>query len=290
MSIVTHNGAFHLDEVVAVGILNTLYPELEIIRTRDKTPIKNATFAVDIGQVYSHEKKRYDHHQPECNEVFNNSFETPLSSAGMVYKHYGKEYIKKVTGTDPSNELIEIIYVNIFEHIDGFDNGVYPYKKGVYPKFKLISLYDIILNSETFDEALKLTDTIIKHLVKGNVKRYNDMKNDMYILKNSKVIDDSIIVVEKEINDIKSMIHKFRKESRKNIVYVIYINNDNIDRITWSIRAVQTTGFEIIKPFPPEHYLKEKFDGIEFYHKKQFFISCSSKETSIEICKESLKY
>jgi uncharacterized UPF0160 family protein len=33
--------------------------------------------------------KRFDHHQKEFAEVFGHGFVTKLSSAGLVYKHYG---------------------------------------------------------------------------------------------------------------------------------------------------------------------------------------------------------
>lgn len=288
MSIVTHNGKYHLDELVGVGILHTLYPNLKIIRTRDQEPIKNASYVVDVGFVYSHERKRYDHHQNGCNEVYNNMFQTPMSSAGMVFKHYGSEYIEKITDKKSNNDLNEIIYKKIIEHIDGIDNGIYPHEKGVFPKFKSVSLHDIVTNSSSFEEAMELIMKIIELLIKGQVKYYFQLENDMNILQNSQIIDNQIIVITEECEGFTELIHKFRKKTRKDIVYAVYIGNE--ERNTWSARAIQKTGFETIKPFPPEHYIKEHCSNIEFYHKKRFLVSCTNKESAIEVCKISLNY
>jgi uncharacterized UPF0160 family protein len=40
MKLVTHNGTFHYDEILAASILLEIYPDAEIIRTRDADIIK----------------------------------------------------------------------------------------------------------------------------------------------------------------------------------------------------------------------------------------------------------
>lgn len=50
---------------------------------------------MDVGAVYDPETRRYDHHQREFDGVLE-GYETKLSSAGLVYKHYGKDIIKSI--------------------------------------------------------------------------------------------------------------------------------------------------------------------------------------------------
>lgn len=56
-------------------------------------------------------------------------FGTKLSSAGLVYKHYGREIIAKMIGkpqTDPDVETIYLaVYKNFVEAVDAVDNGVH---------------------------------------------------------------------------------------------------------------------------------------------------------------------
>ncbi len=65
------------------------------------------------------------------------NFGTKLSSAGLVYKHYGREVLGKLaaalspptqefTPLEPDQEdiLFRKMYLHFVEHIDGIDNGV----------------------------------------------------------------------------------------------------------------------------------------------------------------------
>jgi len=82
---------------------------------------------VDVGGVYDPSKHRYDHHQREFTGTF--SSETPeikLSSAGLVYKHFGKEIIKDILNTDDeqTNLLYKKVYGAFIKELDAIDNGV----------------------------------------------------------------------------------------------------------------------------------------------------------------------
>lgn len=51
---------------------------------------------IDVGGEFNAETHRYDHHQRGFAEVFGHGFDTKLSSAGLVYKHFGREIIAGV--------------------------------------------------------------------------------------------------------------------------------------------------------------------------------------------------
>lgn len=64
-SIGTHNGAFHADEAFACALLKGLpaFASHAIVRTRDASILDECDIVVDVGGVYEHAKRRYDHHQ-----------------------------------------------------------------------------------------------------------------------------------------------------------------------------------------------------------------------------------
>lgn len=97
MTIVTHNGPFHADDVVAVGIIATLF-SIPVIRSRDPEVIADADFAIDVGAAYDPSKGRFDHHQFRALDGEGPIREsgTPLASAGMVWSEYGHQYVRHV--------------------------------------------------------------------------------------------------------------------------------------------------------------------------------------------------
>ena len=63
--IVTHNGTFHADDVLAVATLaHNLGSDIEIVRTRDPKIIDDADIVVDVGGKYDGQKY-FDHHQDQ---------------------------------------------------------------------------------------------------------------------------------------------------------------------------------------------------------------------------------
>ena len=65
VTIGTHNGTFHCDEVLACYMLKLLpdYKDAAIVRTRDPALLKECDIVVDVGGEYDPATHRYDHHQ-----------------------------------------------------------------------------------------------------------------------------------------------------------------------------------------------------------------------------------
>ncbi|CAB4062499.1 UPF0160 protein C27H6.8,UPF0160 protein MYG1, mitochondrial [Lepeophtheirus salmonis] len=141
LKIGTHNGVFHADEVTACMMLKLLpkFKDAEIIRTRDQKILDTCDIVVDVGGVYDHSLSRYDHHQKTFNESLSTIIEgmpyvTKLSSAGLIYAHYGKEVIGqrlKEINVEETEEVIKMVFERVYkkfiEEIDAGDNGMeYP--------------------------------------------------------------------------------------------------------------------------------------------------------------------
>ena len=65
VTIGTHDGKFHCDEVLACYMLRRLpeYCDAEIKRSRDPAVLADCDVVVDVGGVYDPAIHRYDHHQ-----------------------------------------------------------------------------------------------------------------------------------------------------------------------------------------------------------------------------------
>lgn len=131
----THNGAFHCDEVLACFMLKRIpvYQDAEILRTRDQQTLDTCDIVVDVGGVYDPVHHRYDHHQHDFKETMNSlnpdaPWKTKLSSAGLVYHHFGDKVIRAVLGDEHSDDAVKSVYNHVYEYfiqeIDGIDNGV----------------------------------------------------------------------------------------------------------------------------------------------------------------------
>lgn len=160
-TIITHNGKFHADEIMAYNLLNILYPNNNLIRTRNNRIIETGNIIIDVGLKYIPEDSKFDHHQFGCRELFNNSFDVPLSSCGMVYKHYGKEIIRKIISEEIKNiveENIDDIYLAIYENIimeiDAIDNGLRYRGPGI---INFSSLIGMMNNDDHTDDDKQLT-------------------------------------------------------------------------------------------------------------------------------------
>lgn len=137
----THSGTFHCDEILAVFMLRN-HPKFKnhgLLRSRDQKLLDQCDIVVDVGAVYDPSKKRYDHHQVTFQETFSSirpefgdKFgKIRLSSAGLVYVHYGEEIITEVVKQFDTklteNQLKSVfskIYTSFIQEIDAIDNGV----------------------------------------------------------------------------------------------------------------------------------------------------------------------
>lgn len=187
LKIGTHNGTFHCDETLAVWMLKQTeqFKDAEIIRSRTPEVLAECDIVVDVGAVFDHSARRYDHHQREFKETYNSldsskPWKTKLSSAGLVYVYYGKEIIRNVMqwiskeGGEISDHHVEaicdMVYDNLIEEIDAVDNG-------------------ISVSDET--PRYKVTTTLSRRV--GNLNpNWNEESNDEILMKRFKMAMDIV--------------------------------------------------------------------------------------------------
>lgn len=91
------------------------YKEAQIIRSRDPAVIAQGSIVVDVGGEYLPEKLRFDHHQRGFNETFSKDHDIKLSSAGLIYKHYGKEIIAQILGLEIDHAHVELLFIKMYD-------------------------------------------------------------------------------------------------------------------------------------------------------------------------------
>ncbi|XP_042043921.1 MYG1 protein C694.04c-like [Salvia splendens] len=107
----THNGSFHCDEALGcfmIRLTNNFSQAHIVLETLDAV--------LDVGGVYDPAKHRYDHHQKAFEEIFGHGFNTKLSSAGLVYKHFGKEIIAKELQVDEDHPDVQRLFLAVYKN------------------------------------------------------------------------------------------------------------------------------------------------------------------------------
>ncbi|KAH6610848.1 hypothetical protein Trco_000868 [Trichoderma cornu-damae] len=131
----THSGHFHADEALAVHMLRMLpaYRGSGLVRTRDPKVLQTCHTVVDVGGEYDAQRNRFDHHQRGFDVTFPGK-KTKLSSAGLVYMHFGRDLIAQrleaAADASPDVELLyNKMYENFIEAVDAHDNGISRYDR-----------------------------------------------------------------------------------------------------------------------------------------------------------------
>jgi uncharacterized UPF0160 family protein len=73
---------------------------------------------VDVGGVYDPNIHRYDHHQKTFEGTYSDRHHIKLSSAGLVYKHFGKEIVRNLLNLGnglEDDERLEVLKEKMYE-------------------------------------------------------------------------------------------------------------------------------------------------------------------------------
>lgn len=172
-------------------MLKTLptYKDAVVVRTRDPEVLKSCDIVADVGGEYDASSDRYDHHQrtfaetmKSLNAITGLDSVTKLSSAGLVYAHFGKQVIRELIGPEPADDVLHKIYSKVYdefvEEVDAIDNGVDRYETEETPRYSVTTTLssrvkrlnpswnekDVDLDSR-FEKAVALTGTEFKERV-----------------------------------------------------------------------------------------------------------------------------
>lgn len=339
LTIVTHNGTFHTDEVTAFTLLNYLFTnnkhindqldpsvklQINLVRTRSDDEIKKGNIVVDVGQIYDVTTNRYDHHQSTFNDFFNQSsekFQVKLSSAGLVYKHFGQAIIDKFCEefnlVQPPNAHNFFYYKFICE-LDASDNGITQYSDNFYEmtsnkqittKFSTnLNLGQIVSGHNNMDtsneneqmQAFKRASQFVWHAFSVCLKKYclneNAYINDMAILK--KIIPESklyystgeLLVVKEAWTNWRKCIESYETQNpnEPKILFLVYPASENK---LWNVRTISDKLFTNRLDLLKKDVLQKKVpkpNEIQFVHNSLFIAACNTLETAIDVAVTTL--
>lgn len=211
-TIATHNGRFHSDDVFAVAALQLFLGKenTNIIRTRDDEVLKTADYVIDVGGIYDHEAKRYDHHQ-SGSLVRDNGI--TYAALGLVWKHYGET----ICG---SAVVAEVLEQSLCQPIDAGDNGISLYTKNEYgvSPFELYNIVSSFMPLSTegdydaaFIDAVDFARALLERLIAGAnfqqqnleyIKEVYEMAEDKTLLVFDKSVSKNLLIQYPEVKTI----------------------------------------------------------------------------------------
>jgi uncharacterized UPF0160 family protein len=198
--LVTHWGRFHADEVFATAVLKRLYPEAEVVRTREQHRVEEAnadasTIIYDVGGMYDAAHHCYDHHQFLLRLRQGDSFHevaearrengVPFAAFGLVWKHFGAAYVAQVamnTGSDASvwTHIQGAVDAGLVEGIDAGDCGALEQVSGLRldpaRRVQLVGISELVADmnpdtladeEEAFDRAVVWADEVLRGRVRA---------------------------------------------------------------------------------------------------------------------------
>ena len=121
--LVTHSGGFHADELLSSVILTRLFPNARIVRSRALEWITAGADRIiyDVGGSYDAAAQIFDHHQRGAPLRDDGQ---PFSSFGLIWKHYGLDYLAALDIPDVDVAAIHASFDGSFVlPIDLMDNG-----------------------------------------------------------------------------------------------------------------------------------------------------------------------
>jgi uncharacterized UPF0160 family protein len=182
--IATHSGSFHADDVFAVVVLATLFPQHEIVRSRDPAVVAAADFTVDVGGIWDPAAGRFDHHQRGF-EGKRPSGEA-YASAGLVWREFGARHVQAiareqghVVDAPAAASIAEDVEATLVRYLDLVDNGAADVAPGVFGLSSQVAMLNSSwleereldaaalerLQLERFREAMALVDRLLRRFV-----------------------------------------------------------------------------------------------------------------------------
>lgn len=292
---ITHNGAFHTDDLFATATLSILNNgNIKIIRTRDPKIIAKGDYVYDVSGEYDPSKNIFDHHQREG--AGNRENGIPYSSFGLIWKTYGE----KICG---SIEVAEEIDKKLAQPIDVIDNGM-DLTVSKFPNVEQYTVNNIFKAFyPTWDEDVNNVDKIFKQEVnkiipllereievaKSNIKGQKIIMNDY-----NKTEDKRIIILSKPFH--RFLVRDVLPKLPEPIYYICPSGHGG----GWKVETVSVTSdrMESRKLFPEswrgltnEDIKLKKITGVDdiiFCHKSGYLLNVKSKEGAIILAQKAL--
>lgn len=290
MKIVTHDSSFHTDDIFAVAVMLLLYPDAEVVRSRDPEVHKNADYVLDTGRVYDPGKGRFDHHMLGGAGVRENGI--PFASFGLVWKEFGE----KLAGGEAEAIIIDR---ELIQPIDAHDNGV------IIAEYKFVGVRDYTIGDyfsshlssadespERLHEVFMTNVSIAQDVLKHEIARAKEYVDGEKIVKEcyESADDKRLIELPKSLNSWRQVLSVLPEP-----VFVIYPRIDG----HWSLHTIPADLKQYgnnRKDLPASWAGKEKEElqsvtgvkGARFAHTGRFLAVANTREDILALAEIAL--
>ena len=289
-----HNGIFHADDVFGVALMQSIYNDLEIIRTRDEELLKTCDIVSDVGNG------KYDHHHVDKIRRENG---IPYCGFGLLWRDFGISYINAkfpdLSNLKEQQEVAEKVDTILIQQIDAQDNGV----DVMTSQVPIMTLCDIIYTfiptgagedeiEKGFFEAVEFAKKILYKTTKKFVNSYENYRMIKNELKKQNVKESHILVLEKSVPWKDTILELDRNED---VLYVVYQDVTG----SWCTQTVpkEANSFAARKDLPKKwgglnNDDLSKLTGIEnctFCHTALFICGNNTKEGAISMAKVAVE-
>jgi uncharacterized UPF0160 family protein len=285
ITVATHSGNFHADDVFSIAALKSIFPAFTLIRTRDLALIAKADLAIDVGGEYDPDTGRFDHHQRGGAGKRDNGI--PYSSFGLIWQKYGLEICKG------NQEVADSVDAGLVSTIDAIDCG---HVEGVATGISLsqtISMFNPTWQEDShfdscFDEAVDFASRVLTRFIATTNGGISAKSIVAEAIENAE--DPRVIVLEK-YTPWKRTVHALSKEA----LYMVYPSDSG----QWRIQTVpvELGSFEDRKSLPkPWAGLSDKalqdvtgIDDAMFCHNGLFVAGAKSFESAMKMASMALE-
>jgi len=287
--LITHSEEFHTDDVFATALLLDIFPDAEIVRSRDETVNATGDIVYDVGKIFDPIHGRFDHHQAQAGTRGNGII---YSAFGLLWREYGVRFC------EGDEQLAKAIDEKLVTPIDAIDNGQEILEQK-YDGIDPFSIDDIIGNmnpklwvdaSEEYDvqfmKAVELAGQIL-HRLRTAIK--NNLLSQAYALDLYERAEDKRLLITDKHVAVSDILNRCPE-----LLYVISPRPSG----SWGVLAVSTEPgvFTTRRPFPASwraqapDILAER-TGVSdavFCHANGFFAVAESKEGAIALASVAL--
>ncbi len=284
LTVVTHNGNFHADDVFSIAALRLALPAFKLVRTRDVALIAEADIVLDVGGEYNADAGRFDHHQRGGAGERENGI--PYSSFGLIWQKYGLEICAG------NQSVANAVDAGLVSTIDADDCGYGERAEGISLS-RTISMFNPTWQEESdfdagFDEAVEFATRLLTRFIASANGGISAKSIVSKAIENAD--DPRVIVLEKYIPWKKTIL----KQS-EDALYVLYPSQTG----QWRIQTVpvEQGSFDNRKPLPQkwaglsgaELIEATGIDDAMFCHNGLFIAGAESFESTMKMAELALE-
>ena len=284
ITVVTHSGNFHADDVFSIAVLKHVLPSFKLVRTRDKALIESADIVVDVGGEYNPDTGRFDHHQRGGAGERENG--TPYSSFGLIWKKYG------LVLCDNNQAVADRVDSGLVSNIDAIDCG---YVKGVVEGITLsqtLSMFNPTWEEEgNFDECFnEAVDFAARLLTRFIASAHGSVNAKAIVAKAIENAEDARVIVLEKYTPWKKTVHILSSDA----LFMVYPSHSG----QWILQTVpvEPGSFEDRKSLPKawaglsdeEFQVETGLDDAVFCHNGLFIAGTKSFESTMKLAEVAL--